>query len=136
MRKKKILIAVASLALLGSAGAAEAARAYIGTYTQGGGAHGEGIYLVDVDDASGAVSNPRVVAKMKSPAWIALSPDKHFLYANAEIGDYEGKTGSVSAFAVDAASGSLKPLNTVSSGAAGPAYIEIDRTGKFALVAN
>jgi 6-phosphogluconolactonase (cycloisomerase 2 family) len=73
---------------------------------------------------------------MKSPAWIALSPDKHFLYANAEIGDYEGKTGSVSAFAVDAGSGSLKPLNTVSSGAAGPAYIEIDRTGKFALVAN
>ena len=134
MRKSKILMAVAAMALLGSAGAAQAGRAYIGTYTQGG-AHGEGIYLVDIDDATGAVSNPRVVAKMKSPAWIAFSPDKRFLYANAEIGDYEGKTGSVSAFAVEA-NGDLKPLNTVSSGAAGPAYIEIDRSGKFALVAN
>ena len=134
MRKSKILMAVAAMALLGLAGAAQAGRAYIGTYTQGGG-HGEGIYLVDIDDATGAVSNPRVVAKMKSPAWIAFSPDKRFLYANAEIGDYEGKTGSVSAFAVEA-NGDLKPLNTVSSGAAGPAYIEIDRSGKFALVAN
>ncbi len=140
MSKGNILIAVAALALLGSASAAEAARAYIGTYTQEltarGNNHGEGIYLVDVDDNSGAVSNARLVAKMKSPAWIALSPDHRFLYANSEILDYEGKTGSVSAFAVDAASGLLKPLNTVSSGAAGPAYIEIDRTGKFALVAN
>jgi 6-phosphogluconolactonase len=140
MRKSKILMAVAAMALLGSAGAAQAARAYIGTYTQEptarGNNHGEGIYLVDIDDATGAVSNPRVVAKMKSPAWIALSPDHRFLYANSEIFDFESKTGSVTAFAVDASTGALRPLNTVSSGAAGPAYIEIDRTGKFALVAN
>jgi 6-phosphogluconolactonase (cycloisomerase 2 family) len=136
VKKVALTAALTLAAILGCANSAQAGRAYIGTYTQGGNAHGEGIYLVDVDDKSGAVFNPRVVARMKSPAWIALSPDKHFLYANAEIGDYGGKTGSVSAFAADAASGSLKPLNTVSSGAAGPAYIEIDRTGKFALVAN
>ncbi|MBA2587795.1 MAG: lactonase family protein [Alphaproteobacteria bacterium] len=140
MRKEKILMAVAALALLGSAGGAQAGRAYIGTYTQEptarGNNHGEGIYLVDIDDASGAVSNPTLVAKMKSPAWIAFSPNKRFLYANSEIFDYEGKTGSVTAFAVDAGMGALRPLNVVSSGAAGPAYIEIDRSGKFALVAN
>lgn len=135
MKKVALTAALTLAAVLGCVNAAQAGRAYIGTYTQGGGAHGEGIYLVDVDDKSGAVFNPRVVAKMKSPAWIALSPDKRFLYANAEIGDYEGKAGSVSAFAVEAG-GALKPLNTVSSGAAGPAYIEIAPTGKFALVAN
>lgn len=135
MKKVALTAALTLAAILGCANAAQAGRAYIGTYTQGGNAHGEGIYLVDVDDKSGAVSNPRVVARMKSPAWIAFSPDKRFLYANSEIGDYEGKTGSVSAFAVET-NGDLKPLNTVSSGAAGPAYIEIDRTGKFALVAN
>jgi 6-phosphogluconolactonase len=135
VKKVALTAALTLAAILGCANAAQAGRAYIGTYTQGGNAHGEGIYLVDVDDKSGAVSNPRVVAKMKSPAWIAFSPDKRFLYANSEIGDYEGKTGSVSAFAVET-NGDLKPLNTVSSGAAGPAYIEIDRTGKFALVAN
>lgn len=140
MKKIALTAALTLAAILGCANAAQAGRAYIGTYTQEptarGNNHGEGIYLVDVDDKSGAVSNPRLVAKMKSPSWIALSPDHRFLYANAEILDYEGKTGSVSAFAVDSASGNLKPLNTVSSSAAGPAYIEIDRTGKFALVAN
>lgn len=138
MRKNKFLMAVAALALVGSAGAAQAGRAYIGTYTSDGprsSNHGEGVYLVDVDDKGGAVSNPRLVAKMTSPSWIALSPDNRFFYAISETGSYEGKTGSVSAFAVEA-DGSLKPLNTVSSGAAGPAYLEIDKTGKFALVAN
>jgi 6-phosphogluconolactonase len=140
--KKPVLTAALALAaILGCADGAQAARAYIGTYTQEptarGNNHGEGIYLVDIDDASGAVSNPRLAAKMLSPAWIALSPDKRFLYANSEILDYgPNKTGSVTAFAVDKASGALTPLNTVSSGSAGPAYIEIDRTGKFALVAN
>ena len=44
------------------------ARAYIGTYTPSRRARrritGEGIYLVDIDDATGAASNPRLVAKM------------------------------------------------------------------------
>ena len=140
MKKIALTAALTLAAILGCANAAQAGRAYIGTYTQEptarGNNHGEGIYLVDVDDRSGAVSNPRLVAKMKSPSWMALSPDHRFLYANAEILDYDGRTGSVSAFAVDSASGNLKALNTVSSGAAGPAYIEIDRSGKFALVAN
>ncbi|HMH64474.1 MAG TPA: beta-propeller fold lactonase family protein, partial [Rhizomicrobium sp.] len=108
MRNQKLFTFAAALAaVLATAGTAEAGRAYIGTYTQEptarGNNHGEGIYLMDINDATGAVSNPRVVAKMKSPSWIAFSPDHRFLYANAEILDYGAeKTGSVSAFAVDA----------------------------------
>ncbi|MEO8301367.1 MAG: beta-propeller fold lactonase family protein, partial [Rhizomicrobium sp.] len=139
---RKFLIGVAALAVVaGSATGAEAARAYIGTYTQEptarGDNHGEGIYLVDIDDATGAPGNPRLVARMPSPSWMAFSPGHKFLYANSEILDYgPDKTGSVTAFAVDAVSGALTVLNTVSSGSAGPAYIEIDASGKFALVAN
>ena len=124
-----------------AANTAYAARAYIGTYTQEptarGNNHGEGIYLVDIDDATGAPGNPRLVAKMLSPSWIALSPDNRFLYANSEILNYgEGKTGSVTAYAVDKASGALKDLGTVSSGSAGPAYIAVHPSAKFVLVAN
>ena len=139
---RKTFTAVAALAaLLGSAGAASAARAYIGTYTPEptarGNNHGEGIYLVDIDDAIGAPSNPRLVARQLSPSWMTLSPDNRFLYANSEILDYGvGKTGSVTAYAVDKTSGDLKPLNTVSSGSAGPAYIAAHPSGKFVLVAN
>jgi 6-phosphogluconolactonase (cycloisomerase 2 family) len=141
--KKNLLFAGAALAaLLGCVTGAEAGRAYIGTYTpepgaRSAGANGQGIYLVDIDDATGAVSGPRLVAKQLSPSWMTLSVDHRFLYANSEIVDYPpDKTGSVTAYAVDAATGALKALNTVSSGSAGPAYIAADAGGKFVLVAN
>ena len=139
----KLFTTVAAAALmLAGANTAFAARAYIGTYTpeptaRSDSNHGEGIYLVDVDNATGVPSNPRLVAKMLSPSWITLSPDHRFLYANSEILDYgPDKTGSVTAYAVDAATGGFKMQNTVSSGSAGPAYIAPVPSGKFVLVAN
>jgi len=77
------------------------------------------------------------VAKDRSPAWLVLSADHKFLYAVNEIDSYgPGKSGSVTAYAVDTKSGALKKLNTVDSGGAGPCYISIHASGKFALVAN
>jgi len=78
----KFLTTVATAALiLGSANAAFAARAYIGTYTpdpadprSGNNNHGEGIYLVNIDDATGAPSNPKLVAKTLSPSWVRCAP--------------------------------------------------------------
>ncbi len=130
--------------ILASADAALAARAYIGTYTPNladptayANGSGEGIYLVNVDDATGALSGLKLVAKDKSPAWFALSADHRFLYAVNEIDSYgAAKSGSVTAYAVDAKSGALKKLNTVDSGGAGPCFISIHASGKFALVAN
>ncbi len=141
MDRKQILAAVAVAAILGCSNTAQAGRAYIGTYTPEptarGVNYGEGIYLVDIDDATGAASNPRLAAKMLSPSWITLSADHKCLYANSEILDYgPDKTGSVTAFAVDGASGALRPLNTVSSASAGPAHIAMHPSGRFVLIAN
>ncbi len=117
-------------------------RAYIGTYTAEPGAirsqnHGEGIYLVNLDTANGALSSPKLVAKTMSPTWIALSPDGKTLYAGNEISDFNGsKSGSVSAFAVDRDDGSLRLLNAASSGGAGPAYVAVHPSGKYVLSAN
>jgi 6-phosphogluconolactonase (cycloisomerase 2 family) len=116
--------------------------AYIGTYTADPGQkqprnHGEGIYLVEVDTATGLLSNPQLVAKTPSPSWISLSPDGKFLYAGNEVGNFNGaKTGSVSAFAVDKASRKLTLLNAVSSEGAGPAYVAVHPSGKYVLSAN
>src|SRR6185503_3863011 len=133
-------VAIAAL-ILGSANAAFAARAYIGTYTpdpadprSGNNNHGEGIYLVNIDDATGAPSNPKLVAKTLSPSWVVLSADHKFLYAVNEIASYGNKSGSITAYAVDQASGALKKLNTVDSGGSIPCYDSI--SGKFLLVAN
>src|ERR1700742_572035 len=83
--------------------------AYVGTYT-GADGHGEGIYSFEIDPATGALKNRKLAATTTSPSWIALHPNKRFLYAVNEGGD----SGTVTAFAV-AASGSLKQLNTVSA---------------------
>jgi 6-phosphogluconolactonase len=138
-------VAVAAFAaVLGSANAANAARAYIGTYTpdpadprSGASNHGEGIYLVNIDDTTGAPSNPRLVAKTLSPTWVVLSADHRFLYVVNEVASYgPNKSGSVTAFAVDHASGALKQLNVVDSGGSIPCFVSIHPSGKFLLVAN
>jgi 6-phosphogluconolactonase (cycloisomerase 2 family) len=128
--------AVAALAaLMISANAAHAERAYIGTYTadpaepRSANNHGEGIYLVTIDDATGALSNPKLVAKTLSPSWMVL-------YAVNEVASFGNKSGSITAYAVDQASGALKQLNVVDSGGSFPCYVSIHRSGRFLLVAN
>src|SRR5580698_1095067 len=117
-------------------------RAYIGTYTPDPGAipsqnHGEGIYLVHLDTATGALSPPRLVAKTRSPSWITLSPEGKTLYAGNEVSDFNGSnSGSVTAFAVNKDSGDLTLLNTVSSGGAGPAHVAVHPSGQYVLSAN
>ena len=92
---------------------------------------------MDVDTTTGMLSNLRLMAKTPSPSWISLSPDGRFLYAGNEIGNFHGsKSGSVSAFAVDKASGKLTFLNAVSSEGAGPAYVAAHPSGKYVLSAN
>lgn len=128
--------------LLAGPACAATERAYIGTYTadptqKRSNNHGEGIYLVDVDTATGMLSNVRLVAKTPSPSWISMAPDGKHLYAGNEIGDFNGaKSGSVSAFAIDQASGKLTFLNAVSSEGAGPAYVAVHPSGRYVLSAN
>lgn len=127
-----------SIPALGRAGAPSNFRAYVGCYT-GTAGNGEGIYLLDFDVSNGALYHRQLVARTPSPSWIAVHPSRKFLYAANEISDYEGAaspgTGSISAFAI-AADGTLQPLNVVSSHGADPAYIILDATGRFVLVAN
>jgi 6-phosphogluconolactonase len=112
--------------------------AYAGTYSSAvdGGANGEGIYLFETDIKTGALSSARLVAKTPNPSWISIHPSKKYLYAINEVTTYEGNSGSVTAFAIDAATGSLTAINTVNSGGAGPAHMSLDAHGKFAFVAN
>jgi len=147
MKSVRATVAVAALAVM-FGDPAYAARAYIGTYTPNladphayANGRGEGIYLVNVDDATGALSGLKLVAKDVSPAWFTLSADHKFLYTVNEIDSYgqnngQGKSGSVTAYAVDTKSGALRKLNTVDSGGAGPCFVSVHASGKFVLVAN
>lgn len=116
--------------------------AYVGTYTspqgpEGSKGNGLGIYLFEVDRATGALSQREILANGSNPAWLAFDASRTHLYSANETPTYEGAaSGSVSAYAIDRSSGHLTLLNTVSSEGAGPAHLSVHPSGKYVLVAN
>jgi 6-phosphogluconolactonase len=109
---------------------------YIGTYTEEG-SSSKGIYAYRFDPGSAQLTSIGLAAQTINPSFLAVHPNHRFLYAVNEVGNYQGKkSGAVSAFAIDHATGKLTLLNQVASGGADPCYITVDKTGKFVLVAN
>lgn len=107
---------------------------FVGTYT---GKDSKGIYLLEMDGATGKLTPKGMAGESDNPSFLALQPTGMYLYAVNEVGTFEGKkTGSVSAFAVDRSSGKLTLLNRQPSAGAGPCHIVVDSTGRNALVAN
>ena len=99
--------------------------------------NGRGIHLFRVDRATGALSPAGVHELGTSPSCLAVNAAGTVLYSANET-DRVGKDkeGTVSAFAINRADGSLKLLNTVGSGGAGPTYLSLHPAGRFVLVAN
>ena len=107
---------------------------FVGTGTNTG---SKGIYSFQFDSSSGELKPLGLAAEAPSPSFLALSPDKQFLFAVNEIDTYQGaKTGAVSSYSLDKASGKLTLINTVASGGSGPCHVNTDRTGRVLLVAN
>ena len=127
---------VVSRRALGEDGNPGRVFAYVGSYTTAvdGSGNGQGIYRFEMDTRTGAFSGKKLVAKAINPSWIAIHPSKKFLYAVNEILDQA--SGSVSAYAIEASTGDLTPLNVVSSEGKGPAHMSLDASGRYAFVAN
>src|SRR5688500_2783571 len=96
-------------------------RVYVGTYT---GKASKGIYVMEMDRKTGALTEPRLAAETKSPSFLALRNDQRVLYAVGETDSFDGKkTGSVAAFAIND-DGTLKKLNEQPSGGTGPCHVD------------
>jgi 6-phosphogluconolactonase len=108
-------------------------RVYVGTYTSGS---GRGIYVLDLDASSGAWTGAPVLAgASENPSFLAVHPSGRFLYACNELGTFQGRsTGSVSAFAVDPATGGLTLLNQQPSEGEHPCHLVVDGRGQHVLV--
>jgi 6-phosphogluconolactonase len=101
---------------------------FFGTYTR---TTSRGIYAARLDDDTGALTAPRLVAETPNPTWVVLSPDRRFLYAV-----HPSKAQAIG-FAVDAADGALTPLPQSDPTPAGsPSHLAIDATGRVLLAAN
>lgn len=112
---------------------------YVGSYNSpvdGGAGNGKGIYLFEMDSISGELTLVKLATEARNPSWLCLDPSRRHLYSVNEIADFEGRGGSVSAYAIDSATGNLRLLNRVSSEGAGPAHLSVDASGKYVFVAN
>lgn len=107
---------------------------YVGTYT---GPKSQGIYAYRLDLSTGKCTPLGLAAEVKNASFLAVHPNRKFLYSVSEIEDLGGKpTGGVSAFSIDRASGKLAKLNHQSSEGRGPCHVTVDKSGRVAMVAN
>jgi 6-phosphogluconolactonase len=109
---------------------------YVGTYTEAG-SESKGIYAYRFDSATGRLTPIGLAAETTNPSFLAVHPGGRFVYAVNEVSNYKGdKSGAVSAFAIDRATGKLALLNQVATKGGDPCYITVDKSGKYVLVAN
>jgi 6-phosphogluconolactonase len=107
---------------------------FVGTYS---GPKSKGIYHLQLDPATGKLSDPVVAAETVNPSYLAIAPSHRFLYCIGEVDNFEGShKGVVSAFSIDPTTNDLTLLNHQPSGGGGPCYIALDKDGRNAIVNN
>jgi len=105
--------------------------AYVGSFTTAQRkARGDGIHIYRMDPATGAWTHVQHVGDLVNPSFLALGPDRRFLYSVHGDGDY------ATAFALDSASGGAKLINRGATGGKNGVRQAVDPSGKFLIVAN
>jgi 6-phosphogluconolactonase len=120
------LIALAA-ALTGPAFGADL-RVLLGTNGSG---PGIGFSLAHFDPANGRLTRPVLLCEAEDPGFFVIRPDGRRLYACNS-----GAPSEVSAYRLESGTGRLALLDRLPSGGTDPCYISLDRSGRFALVAN
>jgi 6-phosphogluconolactonase len=123
----------ALIVLLCSLATAASAAEYLvfaGTYTRG---NSKGIYAYRFNSNNGKLKPLGLAAETLNPSFLIVDSKHRYLYAVNE-GGRGGNT--VSAFTMDAKTGKLTFLNSVSSNGSGPCHLALDHTDKWLAVAN
>jgi 6-phosphogluconolactonase len=121
------------IALLASSSFAAEPLVFVTAFASGDKA---GIHAFTFDSEKGALKPLHRTTDIQNPFFIAVSPDKRFLYAiDAEkFGGDEDE--NVAAFALEGRTGRMKRLNHQSARGTASCYLDVDATGKSVLVAN
>jgi 6-phosphogluconolactonase len=104
---------------------------YVGAYTEPPLGSADGIAVFRFDASTGALDRVQTLSGVGNPSWLTLDTQQQVLYAANEL-----EQGRVSAFARDSATGELRLLNDQLSHGADPCYVNLDSSGRYALVAN
>jgi 6-phosphogluconolactonase len=107
---------------------------YVGTYTRG---ESKGIYAYRFDSGSGKLAEVGLAAETPNPSFLAIHPNGKFLYATNELSSFkEEKSGAVTAFRIDKASGKLERLNDQVAGGTLTCHLVVDKSGRNLLAVN
>ena len=114
---------------------------YWGTYTAGGPRYGtgesKGIYVSRLNTATGQLTPPQLAIEAANPSYLAVHPNRKFLYSVNEHIEMHGKLpGEVSAFSINPDSGQLTLINRVPSRGGMPCHLAVDASGRTLGVAN
>lgn len=104
----------------------------VGTYTSG---KSEGIYVYEFN-TSNANSKFLSSTKISNPSFLAVSPNKKFVYAVTEDADSANNGGGVVAYSFDKKKGTLSLINKQHSGGNHPCYVAVDNSGRWLFAGN
>jgi 6-phosphogluconolactonase len=137
-KKRPVVLLLGTILLLCYIHSAFAQRGreilYAGTFSVRG---GEGIYVYEFKRKKGTLKHLQTIKTLESPSFITVHPSGKFLYSvnRGVVADHK-KAGSVSAYAIDGATGMLTTLNHRPAYGNGPCHISTDHTGKLAFISN
>ena len=103
--------------------------------SSGKGAAG-GITAFKLHAETGSLEKLKHYAELEEPFYLALSPDRNYLYSTHAPEDFGSGDTYVAAFQIDAANGSLRKINERSADGITTCYVDVDPTGKALVFAN
>ena len=106
--------------------------AYFGTFTRGENA-AKGIYVSRFDASSGRMGQIRLALEAEDPSFLTVHPNRRYLYSINELG---GRPGTVSAYAIEPATGKLRLLNQAPAQGRGTCHLSLDAGGSMLAVTN
>ncbi len=94
------------------------------------------IHAFQFDAKTGALKPLDRTADIQNPFFLAVSPDKRFLYAIDADNFGSNENEFVAAYAIQGRTGQLKRLNRQSTRGSSSCYLDVDSTGQTVVVAN
>jgi 6-phosphogluconolactonase len=95
-----------------------------------------GIEAIRLNLATGTLTSVHRTAGVENPFYLAITPDRKFLYSIFAPSFGGTEPEQIAAFSLDAAAGTLMPLNRQTTRGTASCFLEVDGTGKSLLLAN
>lgn len=104
---------------------------FVGTYTNKG---SKGIYVYRFNAATGTATLVSNTDSAANPSYLAIAPNKKYVYAVNEVESDSG--GNVSAYTFDKTNGKLSLINQQPTGGNNPCYVSVSKDNNWVMVGN